>query len=177
MKGNGMTTVEQLQERLDELALAVLDGQPGSRESYAATLAEITRLRGEQDLQERAEKQRAVREEAERQAQAEVRRQELERRFAALDDRLRELAPAVDQAAAALVRSAQEFLLAADEQYQVALAMGQNRARLRRGGMVANAILWQLSQLPQIAEVVSRVDPFYRRRLAVILGEGSEASA
>ena len=114
-------TIEQLQARLDRLAIAVQDGEPGAREEYAATIDELARLRGDQDREEdlrvRAERQRAVQAEAEREAQLEARRRALEKEYAEAEAKLKELAPEIDRAAVALLELAQNFLLPCHSEY------------------------------------------------------------
>jgi hypothetical protein len=172
------TTIEELQQRLDELAVAAHDGERGAREAYAAALAELERRRAEEELEARAERQRAVLEAAEREAQAAAHRRELQARYAELEAQLRALAPEVDEAAGILVDRAQAFLLVAEEQYHLARQLaGQDRPRLRRGDVVANSVLWRLAAVPALAERLPRPDRYFRRPLAELVAQGGAGQA
>lgn len=167
MDGVTSPTVEDLQERLDQLALAVLDGKPGAREAYAATLAEVARLRSEQDLKARAEKQRALREAGERQAQGEARRRELEGQLAEQFRQRPELARAVDGAADGFVAAIERLRAHGEAMYRVTLKLGQNRPRLRLDEAVSEYVRWRLSPF---VHTLGRPDRPYRRPLAEIAG-------
>lgn len=91
-----------LEARLDKLALAVLDGKPGAREEYQGTQADLARLRGEAELQERAARSGAARAAAERAAAEQALRQALEAEHTRKDEAYRLAARQLGKAVLAL---------------------------------------------------------------------------